>query len=111
MREWAARNADLLVRYIQAYVQGLRWAIDPANTELAVGLLKENLRIDEAVARDAYRIATAPGGFSADARVDRAGLQNVLRLRAEVEGQWGGVAPALERYLDLSFYSRALAEM
>jgi ABC-type nitrate/sulfonate/bicarbonate transport system substrate-binding protein len=109
MRAWAARNADVLTRYIQAYVEGLRWAIDRANAEAAMELLKDNLQIEETVARDAYKIATAPGGFATDARVDRAGLQNVLRLRAEVEGQWGGVAPAPERYLDLSFYQRALA--
>jgi hypothetical protein len=36
------------------------------------------------------------------------GFRNVLALRAEIEGQWGGKAPEPERFLDLSFYNRAL---
>jgi len=40
-----------------------------------------------------------------DGRFDLAGFKNVLRLRAEYEG----VAPAApEKYLDLSYYRRAL---
>jgi hypothetical protein len=37
-------------------------------------------------------------------------LQSALgeTLRAEIEGQWGGKAPEPERFLDLSFYNRAL---
>jgi ABC-type nitrate/sulfonate/bicarbonate transport system substrate-binding protein len=108
LREWARANAGLLVRYIQAYVEGLRWALAPANSEKAVGLLAASLRLAPDVARDAFAVAAAPGGFAGDAKVDLAGLQNVLRLRAEVEGQWGGVAPAPERYLDLSYYAKAL---
>lgn len=106
MREWARRNDETLVRYIQAYVEGLRYAL--ANPEYSVRLLAQRLKIDESVARDAHAIATAPGGFAKDAALDRAGLQNVLKLRAEVEGQWGGVAPAPDKYLDLSCYERAL---
>jgi hypothetical protein len=36
------------------------------------------------------------------------GFRNVLALRAEIEGQWGGRAPDPAKYLDLSFYERAL---
>jgi ABC-type nitrate/sulfonate/bicarbonate transport system substrate-binding protein len=108
MREWARANADLLVRYIQAYVEGLRWALAPANADQAIELLATNLRLAPDVARDAYAVAAAPGGFARDAKVDLAGLQNVLRLRAEVEGQWGGVAPAPEQFLDLTYYAKAL---
>ena len=35
------------------------------------------------------------------------GFRNVLALRAEMEGQWGGRAPAPDKYLDLSYYERA----
>jgi hypothetical protein len=31
----------------------------------------------------------------------------VLKLRAEIEGQWGGTAPAPDKYLDLSYYDKA----
>ena len=32
----------------------------------------------------------------------------VLALRAEMEGMWGGKPPAADKYLDLSYYERAL---
>jgi hypothetical protein len=32
----------------------------------------------------------------------------VLALRAEIEGQWGGRAPAPEKYIDLGYYDRAM---
>ncbi len=112
MRSWRLANADLLIRYIQAYVAGLRWATDAANRKEAIGLLTRHLHIEPDVAASAYTIATAPGmGFAKDAVVDLAGLENVLKIRAETEGQWGGKAPDPRQYLDLSFHARALAGM
>ena len=32
-----------------------------------------------------------------------------MKLRAEIEGQWGGKPPAPEKYVDLSYYDRALS--
>ena len=58
MRSWGEANADLLSRYIQAYVTGLRWAIDPANCDAAIGLLASNLRIEPDVA--ARRLMRSP---------------------------------------------------
>ena len=37
------------------------------------------------------------------------GFKNVLKLRAEIEGQWGGVAPPPDKYVDLSYYAKAMA--
>jgi len=110
MRAWGKANADLLSRYIRAYVEGLRWATAPANRAAAIGLLAEKLRVEPDVAEDAYAIAAAPGtGLAKDAALDLAGLKNVLAIRAETEGQWGGVPPDPQQYLDLSHYERALA--
>jgi hypothetical protein len=39
------------------------------------------------------------------------GFRNVLALRAEMQGAWGGKAPAPDRYIDLSYYQRALAAL
>jgi len=36
------------------------------------------------------------------------GFKAVLALRADVEGQWGGHAPAPDKYIDLGYYERAL---
>jgi hypothetical protein len=35
----------------------------------------------------------------------------VLSIRAEMEGMWGGQAPAAGRYLDLSHYDSAVASI
>ena len=43
--------------------------------------------------------------------VDLDGFKNVLKLRAEVEGQWGGYPPAPEKYYDSSYYFGALAKL
>ena len=46
-------------------------------------------------------------GLATDARFNLDGFKNVLALRAEIEGSWGGKAPAPDRYLDLSYYEKA----
>jgi hypothetical protein len=40
-----------------------------------------------------------------------AGFRNVLALRAEIEGSWGGTAPAPDRYVDLKYYEKAKATL
>jgi ABC-type nitrate/sulfonate/bicarbonate transport system substrate-binding protein len=110
MRDWAKANSDALVRYISAYVEGRRWALDPANKAEAIALLSERLKLTPQVAALAYAAATDPAeGMAKDAKFDMAGFANVLKLRAEIEGQWGGKPPAPEKYVDLSYYDRALS--
>ena len=112
LRNWPAANADTLTRYIQAYVEGLRWALMPANREAAIALLADRLKLPVDIARESYDIAIHPAtGFARDAQVDIEGFRNVLKLRAEIEGQWGGNPPPPERYLDLGYYERAIKGM
>jgi ABC-type nitrate/sulfonate/bicarbonate transport system substrate-binding protein len=110
LRPWARDNGDTLVRYLQAYVEGVRWSLDPANKAEAIGLLAKGLNISPDMAARSYTVASAPkSGFMPDAKVDIDGFNNVLKLRAELHGDWGGKPPAPEQYLDLSHYQRALA--
>jgi ABC-type nitrate/sulfonate/bicarbonate transport system substrate-binding protein len=110
MRDWARANSDTLVRYISALIEGRRWALDPANKEQAVALLGERLKLTPQIAAQAYAVATDPAeGMAKDAQLDMAGFRNVLKLRAEIEGQWGGNPPPPDKYLDLSYYERALS--
>jgi hypothetical protein len=46
-----------------------------------------------------------------DAKLDMQGFRNVLKLRAEIEGQWGGNPPQPEKYIDLSYYDEALTNI
>ena len=110
MRAWGKQNEDVLVKYLQAYVEGVRWSLDPANKEHAIRLLMDRLKLAEDVATAAYEFATDPAeGFAKDAKVDVEGFRNVLKLRAQHLGTWGGTPPAPEKYLDLSYHQKAAA--
>jgi NitT/TauT family transport system substrate-binding protein len=72
-------------------------------------VLARELKLTPRMAEQAYLDLNAPGiGLSKDCAFNLPGFRNVLALRAEIEGQWGGKAPEPDRYLDLSFYERAL---
>jgi ABC-type nitrate/sulfonate/bicarbonate transport system substrate-binding protein len=107
MKPWAQANSDIVVRYIQAYVEGLRWSLDPKNKDEAIDLLVKNLKLAPDVAAESYAIAVDPkGGMAKDAAFDMDGFKNVLKLRAD----WTGMTPgAPEKYIDLSYYKKALA--
>ena len=110
LRAWGAANADVLTRYIASYVEGLRWALAPANKAAAVDLLAGWLKVPPDIALECYEIAASPaGGLAKDAQLDLEGFRNVLKLRAEIEGQWGGTSPSPEKYLDLSYYRAAVS--
>jgi ABC-type nitrate/sulfonate/bicarbonate transport system substrate-binding protein len=110
LRSWGQAHSDVLVRYMQAYVEGLRWALDPANKSEAVGLLAERLKLPQDIAAPSYAVAADPKhGLARDAQLDLEGFRNVLKLRAEMDGGAGGSPLSPEKYVDLSYYERALA--
>jgi ABC-type nitrate/sulfonate/bicarbonate transport system substrate-binding protein len=110
MRDWAKANSDSLVRYIRAVVEARRWILDPANKAEATQVLVERLKLPPDVAAQSYAIVADPTqGMAKDAKFDMEGFKNVLKLRAEIEGQWGGKPPAPDKYIDLSYYNKAIA--
>ena len=112
MREWSRANADVVTRYLAAYVAGIRWMLSPANAGAAVGLLSERLRLSPDLARRNLALLTDPrSGSAVDGRFDLDGFRNVLKIRAEVLGGWDGTPPAPDRYLDLGYWERAVASL
>jgi len=110
MREWAKAHSDVLVRYLRAVIEGRRWLLDPDNKAEAIQLAIDQIKLAPDVAVRAYDYVTDPvDGFNRDAQFDMDGFTNVLKLRAEIEGQWGGKPPAPDKYFDLSYYYTALA--
>ena len=109
-REWASKNADTLARYIAGYVEAQRWLLAPEHKAQVTRLLIEHGHLSPAVAAETYALLSAKNHewFEEDARIDPEGFKTVLRLRAEIEGQWGGVAPPVDTYYDSSYYARAL---
>lgn len=112
MRAWATAHPDVLERYIAAYVEALRWALAPGNRAAAIALLAERLDVPADVAAETYDLERDPVfGLAPEARFDAQGFRNLLALRAEMEGQWGGTPPPPDRYVDLQYYARALARL
>lgn len=108
MRPWAAKHSPALERYLAAYIEGCRVVLDPSQRELVLRVLQRELKLTRAVAELTYTELTTPGsGMSRDCEFDMKGFRNVLALRAEIEGQWGGKAPEPDKYLDLSLFERA----
>jgi ABC-type nitrate/sulfonate/bicarbonate transport system substrate-binding protein len=110
MRSWAQANRGALERYLAAYIEGCRLTTDPANREQVIAVLRKRLNLTADVARRSYEGLIEPGyGLSRDCRLDMAGFRNALALRAEIEGQWGGVPPEPGKYLELGYFERALS--
>jgi ABC-type nitrate/sulfonate/bicarbonate transport system substrate-binding protein len=104
LRSWGKANVDTLIKYLAAYIEGLRWAFDPKNKPEAVALLAQRLNIPDNIAALSYD--STKDGFDRDGAINLDGVRNVLKLRAEFEG---GKPGAPEEYLDLSYYQRAIA--
>ena len=112
LRRWGQANRDTLERYVAGVIEGTRWALSPANKDAAARILSERLKVTPEVATRTWELMTDPKfGIARDARFDMPGFRNVLALRAEIEGSWGGKAPPPERYVDLSYYEGALKRL
>jgi len=106
LRSWASANSDTLVRYLQAYIDGVRWARDPANRAEAIALYVERLKLAEDIAAMCYEaVANPDSGIAKDGAFDIEGFRNVLSLRTQFQG---GEALSPEKYIDLSYYRQAL---
>ncbi|MFZ0423297.1 MAG: ABC transporter substrate-binding protein [Xanthobacteraceae bacterium] len=105
-RAWAHDNAAVLENYLAAFIEAVRWSLDPKNRAAAVAILMDKLQLTQAMAEKSLDLMAEPGfGFAPDAKFDMAGFKNVLALRAETEG---GTPADPQRYLDLSYYDRAM---
>jgi ABC-type nitrate/sulfonate/bicarbonate transport system substrate-binding protein len=106
LRSWAKANAQTLENYLAAYIESLRWVVNKANRAEAIALLMDKRKLSRPLAERSYDLMIEPGfGFNPDAKLSVEGFNNVLKLRQEIEG---GPAPDPAKYLDLSYYDRAL---
>src|SRR5258708_2358380 len=112
LRKWGTAHRDLMERYIAGLIEGTRWALSPANKDAAVTILAERLKVNRDFAAQTWQLMTDPKfGIAKDAQFDMQGFRNVLALRAEIEGGWGGSAPSPDRYVDLSYYEGAMKRL
>ena len=109
-RAWAQNNRDALTQYIAAYIEGLRWSMDPKNRSAAIELLKQRMDIESDIAEQCYQEISDPKtGFAKDAKIDLAGMENVLALRADFSEKQN--IDKVSRYVDETFYSDAIAAL
>src|SRR5437762_3239507 len=84
-------NRDTLERYIAGFIEGNRWAVAPENRDAAVKILAERLKVSPDAAAHTWQLLSDPKfGLARDGQLDLAGFRNVLALRAEIQGSWGG---------------------
>jgi ABC-type nitrate/sulfonate/bicarbonate transport system substrate-binding protein len=111
-RKWAQEHREVLTNYLTACIEAQRWLMAPANKQQVIEvMIKESLLTPDVAAETFESLMTRPGGYEKNASFDLEGFKNVLKLRAEVEGQWGGHPPSPERYYDASYYFEALAKL
>jgi ABC-type nitrate/sulfonate/bicarbonate transport system substrate-binding protein len=111
-RQWAQEHRSAIEKYLGAVIEAQRWLMAPANKQQVIELMIKESHLAPEVAAETYESSmTRPGGYEKDAAFDLEGFKNVLKLRAEVEGQWGGHPPAPEKYYDASFYNAVLAKL
>jgi len=107
LRTWAAQHRAALVGFLAAYVEGVRWVLNPDNRAAASRLLQERMTLDDATTRDCIAQMLDPEtGFAVDAKLNEAGMETLLGLRARFSNR--PPVPA-SRYVDESFYREALA--
>jgi len=106
LRPWANANGPTLDNYLAGYIESLRWVVDKNNRDEAIALLMSKRGLSHSLATRSYDLMIEPGfGFNPDAKLSAEGFDNVLALRQEIEG---GPPPDPAKYLDLSYFDRAL---
>jgi ABC-type nitrate/sulfonate/bicarbonate transport system substrate-binding protein len=97
-RNWANDNRAILIKYLAAWDQGLRWAQDVKNRDEAIKLISEAEKMDDKSAASRLRQLPSNG------RLNVAGLRTVLDLRVQF-GLTPPMGKDLAKYYDESFYS------
>jgi ABC-type nitrate/sulfonate/bicarbonate transport system substrate-binding protein len=107
-RPWARENESALVGFIRAYHSAVGFLQDPANRDVAEALLLANVRgMTEALARQSLDVLLdGESGFFEDVRLDRAGMETVLRLRSNF-GQPRRALSDAAKYIDTSYHGGA----
>jgi hypothetical protein len=83
--------------------------VEPVQPAALTSLLVERLKQPQDVIEESLKVSLDQKGYATDAQIDMQGFENALKLRADMLGTWGGNPPPPSKYLDLSYYQRALA--
>jgi ABC-type nitrate/sulfonate/bicarbonate transport system substrate-binding protein len=110
-REWANKNADLVVRFVRAMIRASDWLQAPTNKAEVIEVLSGATHNNQARAESLYRQTLSPTlGLTPRSRIDMDGIRTVLELR-EIAGLMKAPVPKPEKYIDERFYQKALATL
>ena len=107
-RSWAEQHRDVLVSYIRATIEATRWCFEPKNHSQCIELLGKHNGIEGQAAENTLDALLDPGyGIYPEAELNLPGIEAALELRTEMGFLNRGV-PAVEKYVDLSYYRKAI---
>ena len=108
-RRWAEQHPDRLVRYIRAYVEATQWCFESRNRQACLDILARHNEIEGLATEHTLDALLDPEhGLYTKASLNMSGVTAALQLRADL-GYLARPLPAIEKYVDLSYYRKALS--
>jgi NitT/TauT family transport system substrate-binding protein len=105
-RSWAEKNRPVMVRFMRAMVQSLRWLHE--NREAAIDFLAKEMQLKPIHARRGWEFYTQNRFWPPDGEVTMEGLKYNIRIYAE-QTSVKGPLPEPAKYVDQSYLNEALA--
>ena len=102
-RQWAQANTGVLVRFLRAYVNSLRWLYDPGNKDRAIAILADRMQLaSDHAARTYDQWIADEKFFPLDGEAPTSGLIAMEELLIST-GEANPPLPSRDRYLDLQY--------
>ena len=107
-RAWAEKNRPVLVRFMRAMAQTMRWIHQ--NKEPAADYLAKEMNLKPDHARRGWEFYTSTKTWHPDGDLNIDGLQNVTQIYWE-QTQSKGPVPSAAKYVDQSYLREAVKEL
>jgi len=107
-RAWAEKNRPVLVRFMRAMAQTMRWIHQ--NKEPAADYLAREMNLKPDHARRGWEFYTSTKTWHPDGDLNIDGLQNVTQIYWE-QTQSKGPVPSAAKYVDQSYLREAVKEL
>lgn len=107
-RSWAEKNRPIMVRFMKAMVQALRWLHQ--NRDAAVEFLSKEMQLKPAHALKGWEYYTQNRLWPIDGDVTLEGMKYNIRFYADQTGAKGPL-PDAGKYVDRSYLQEALREL
>ncbi len=108
VRPWAAKNRNLVVRFMRAMILAERWLY--GNENAAVSLLSKEMNLKPDHAKKGVETSIKYKIWDPNARVNIEGLKMMIRIYAEIS-QSKSPLPSPSKYMDESYLNEALKEI